>query len=260
MKPRAIIFDVYRTILEVGPAPTDAETRWEALWRERLSRAARQTLGAFRAATEAAVAREHAAARAVGIAFPEVDWAAILRAALPEVAALDAAGQAEFAFRHSALGHTVRAMAGAAAVLRMLRGRGVALGIASNAQPYTLRELDEALAGTGAERAWFEPPLCFWSFDHGYSKPDPHVFRGLTARLRARGIAPDETLMVGDRVDNDIAPARAQGWQTWRLGEGDGVSGGDWVQLAAALGLNGRGGGSETAGPLRPLVPKNNGE
>ena len=235
MKPRAIIFDVYRTILEVGPAPADAEARWEALWRERLGGAARLTLGEFRAATEAAVAREHAAARAVGIAFPEVDWAEVVRTAAPEVAVLDAAGQAEFAFRHSALGHTVRAMAGAAPVLRRLRERGVALGIASNAQPYTWRELDEALAGTGAERGWFEPALCFWSFDHGYSKPDPHVFRGLTARLRARGIAPGETLMVGDRVDNDIAPARAQGWQTWRLGEGDGASGGDWAQLAAAL-------------------------
>lgn len=238
MKPRAIIFDVYRTILEVGPAPADAEAQWVALWHERLGGLARLTLGEFRVATEAAVAREHAAARAVGIAFPEVDWAEIVRTAAPEVAALDAAGQAEFAFRHSALGHTVRAMAGAAPVLRRLRERGVALGIASNAQPYTLRELDEALTGTGAERAWFEPALCFWSFDHGYSKPDPHVFRMLTARLRARGIAPGETLMVGDRVDNDIAPARAQGWQTWWLGEGDGRSGGDWAQLAAALGLN----------------------
>ena len=23
--------------------------------------------------------------------------------------------------------------------------------------------------------------------------------------------------MVGDRTDNDIEPARAQGWQTWKL-------------------------------------------
>jgi ribonucleotide monophosphatase NagD (HAD superfamily) len=65
----------------------------------------------------------------------------------------------------------------------------------------------------------------------------PVLVQSSSARLRAQGIAPGETLMVGDRVDNDIAPARAQGWQTWRLGEGDGMSGGDWVQLAAALGL-----------------------
>jgi FMN phosphatase YigB (HAD superfamily) len=39
----------------------------------------------------------------------------------------------------------------------------------------------------------------------------------LTARLEARGIAPGETVMVGDRLDNDVEPARAFGWQTWLL-------------------------------------------
>jgi FMN phosphatase YigB (HAD superfamily) len=36
-------------------------------------------------------------------------------------------------------------------------------------------------------------------------------------RLEARGINPIETLMVGDRLDNDVAPARLQGFQTWHL-------------------------------------------
>ena len=57
----------------------------------------------------------------------------------------------------------------------------------------------------------FDPELRFWSFENGFSKPDPHVFRILTARLEARGISPSETLMVGDRFDNDIEPARAHG-------------------------------------------------
>lgn len=236
MKPRAVIFDIYRTVLDVGPPPDDADVQWAALWRERLGGGgARLTLAEFRAAAETEVAREHAAARAVGIAFPEVDWPAVVRAAMPEVAALDAAGQADFVFRQTELSHTVRLMPGAVAVLSLLHERGVRLGIASNAQAYTLRELAEALAGTGAEPAWFEPALSFWSFEHGFSKPDAHVFRLLTARLRARGIAANETLMVGDRLDNDIAPAQAQGWQTWQMGEGDGRSGGDWAQLAAAL-------------------------
>ncbi len=236
MNPRAVIFDIYRTVLEVGPPPDDAEVRWAALWRERLGGGgARLTLAEFRAAAETEVAREHGAARALGLAYPEVDWPAVVRAVIPEVAALAAAEQADFVFRQTALSHTVRLMPGAVAVWRTLRERGVRLGIASNAQAYTLRELAEALAGTGAEPAWFEPALCFWSFEHGFSKPDAQVFRLLTARLRARGIATNETWMVGDRPDNDIAPAQAQGWQTWRLGEGDGRSGGDWAQLAAAL-------------------------
>lgn len=236
MRPRAAIFDIYRTVLEVSPPPDDGEVRWAALCRERLGDgAARLTLAEFRVATQAEVAREHAAARVKGVVFPEVDWPSVVRAAMPEVATLDPAEQADFVFRQIALSHTVRLKAGAVDVWRALRERGVLLGIASNAQAYTLRELAEALEGTGAEPAWFEPTLCFWSFEHGFSKPDAQVFRGLTARLRARGIAPDEILMVGDRLDNDIAPAQAQGWRTWRLGEGDGRSGGDWAQLAAAL-------------------------
>ena len=71
---------------------------------------------------------------------------------------------------------------------------------------------------------------------HGFSKPDPHVFRLLSARLQARGIAAGDTLMVGDRLDNDIAPARAQGWRTWQLGAASGgETGGDWAALGAFL-------------------------
>jgi FMN phosphatase YigB (HAD superfamily) len=106
------------------------------------------------------------------------------------------------------------------------------MGIASNAQPYTLRELEGALLGRGLSLAVFTPELCFWSFEHGFSKPDPHVVRLLSARLRARGVRPDDTLMVGDRMDNDIEPARAQGWQTWKLAVApQGPSEGDWDGL-----------------------------
>jgi len=239
MKPKAVILDIYRTVLDVGLAPEDAERQWSVLWGERFGGGAvpRLSLAEFRMAAESVVASEHAVARAVGITYPEVVWMEVMRTVLPEMARLDAAGQADLAFRHAGLGHSVRLMPGSATVLRSLRHHNLQLGIASNAQPYTLRELDEAFAGTDLERAWFDPALCFWSFEHGFSKPDPHVFRLLTARLRGRGVAPDETLMVGDRADNDIEPARAQGWQTWRMGDGDGRSGGGWGQLASFLGL-----------------------
>ena len=36
MKTRAVIFDVYHTLLHVGPPPADAARRWEILWRETL--------------------------------------------------------------------------------------------------------------------------------------------------------------------------------------------------------------------------------
>ena len=108
------------------------------------------------------------------------------------------------------------------------------LGIASNAQAYTLRELHEALVTHRLGMDLFERDLCFWSFEHGFSKPDPHVFQILTARLAARGISPSDTLMVGNRLDSDIAPAKAHGWQTWQLSASpteDGTIAGHWNQF-----------------------------
>jgi len=234
---RAVIFDVYCTILEVGPPPADAAERWLALWRETFASPARLGWVEFGAACRQVVAREHEAARGVGISRPEVYWPEVLGAVLPELAGLDPVGRDDFMLRQIGLGHTVRLMPGAEAVLRGLRRRGLRLGIASNAQPYTLRELGSALAGADLAMKLFDPGLIVWSFEHGFSKPDPHVFRILGARLRAVGITPADTLMVGDRPDNDIAPARAQGWQTWHLTAAPGPDAGDWSQLAARLGL-----------------------
>ena len=43
--------------------------------------------------------------------------------------------------------------------------------------------------------------------------------------------------MVGDRLDNDIAPARAEGWQTWQLVSTKRAgAAGNWRDLTAWLG------------------------
>jgi FMN phosphatase YigB (HAD superfamily) len=238
MSVRAVILDVYKTLLDVAP-PADPANTWLALWKQYFGGAARLDWPEFCAQADALIAREQAAARAVGIAHPEVCWPDIVRAVVPELADLPAGRQEELLFEQTRCWHTVRLMPVAVPVLRALHSRGLRLGLASNAQAYTLRELDAALDGSGLSRAIFEPDLCFFSFAHGFSKPDPHVFRLLTARLRARGIPPHETLMVGDRLDNDIAPARTQGWQTWQLKsppEPGAGPGGDWAALAAAYG------------------------
>ena len=122
-----------------------------------------------------------------------------------------------FILRQMQIGRTLSLENGASEVLTFLRERGCVLGIASNSQAYTLRELREHFAPAGLSLDLFDPDVCFWSFAHGFSKPDPHVFQMLTARLEARGITPGETLMVGDRLDNDIEPARAFTWRTWLL-------------------------------------------
>ena len=108
-------------------------------------------------------------------------------------------------------------MPGAAEALRGFDGNGILLGLASNAQPYTLRELEQTLANAGLSFKLFTPALCMFSFEVGFSKPDPHFFRLLTARLRLMGVQTAETLLIGNSPENDVIPARAQGWQIWHL-------------------------------------------
>jgi 5'-nucleotidase len=47
--------------------------------------------------------------------------------------------------------------------------------------------------------------------ERGASKPDPSLFRSALAEA---GVAPEQAWMVGDRLDNDVAPAAALGMAT----------------------------------------------
>ncbi len=52
------------------------------------------------------------------------------------------------------------------------------------------------------------------SEEMGLAKPDPLFFQIILDRL---GVSPQEAVMVGDRVDNDIAPAKRLGLKTIRF-------------------------------------------
>jgi len=232
MNIRAVIFDIYGTLLEVGPPPPDADARWQHLCRDLLRAAPRLSRLQFSVAARQVIARLHEAAHARGIPWPEVHWPSVVSEIMPELTRLSRPDQEHFLFRYIQTDHSTCMTAETAAALRWLKDRPTLLGIASNAQAYTLRELTEALATHGLGMDFFESCLCFWSFEHGFSKPDPHVFQIFTARLVALGLSPPEILMVGDRLDNDIAPARAHGWQTWQFGS---AADGDWASLRDAL-------------------------
>lgn len=238
MKFRAAIFDIYKTLLTVSPPPTDAGARWTALCARMLPDGERISLPEFGKRCDVIIEREHAAAAANGVKFPEVFWPHVTREAFPSLAALPPGELDAFLLEQVALWHTVSLAPGSATFLRSLMHTGVPLGIVSNCQPYTLHELDRCLAGDGLNHDIFNPSICFLSYQAGFSKPDPHVFRWLTARLADLGIAPRETLVVGDREDNDIMPAKAQGFLTWQItpqSAQDGGNGGTWTQLAERI-------------------------
>jgi len=56
--------------------------------------------------------------------------------------------------------------------------------------------------------------LVFSSTEQGVAKPDPRIFE---LAARATGVEPAQIVMVGDRLDNDIRPAKASGWRTVRI-------------------------------------------
>jgi len=47
-----------------------------------------------------------------------------------------------------------------------------------------------------------------------FAKPNPHYYQEILSKVQA---APDQSWMVGDDFDNDIAPAKMLGLQTWRI-------------------------------------------
>src|SRR5262245_2100215 len=78
---RVVLCDIYNTLLEVGPAPADE--RWEKLCCSCMPAANAPALDEFAAAAECLIARAHAAARAIGVRYPEIFWPAIAGEAWP---------------------------------------------------------------------------------------------------------------------------------------------------------------------------------
>lgn len=94
--------------------------------------------------------------------------------------------------------------AGIPELLRDLHRRGFKLGLAANQPARIIAALDShAIGGLFAHREVSE--------HHGYRKPDVRLFLRACEDL---GVLPDECVMVGDRVDNDIAPAKLLGMRT----------------------------------------------
>jgi HAD superfamily hydrolase (TIGR01662 family) len=92
-------------------------------------------------------------------------------------------------------------------LLNDLSNAGLRLGLVAN-QPARIRR--------HLENAGMAQHFTAWALSgaEGLRKPDPRLFLAACASL---GVAPADCVMVGDRIDNDIAPAKALGMATVRL-------------------------------------------
>jgi HAD superfamily hydrolase (TIGR01549 family) len=99
-----------------------------------------------------------------------------------------------------------RIQSGVADVLARLHGR-FGLGFAANQPQAVFRFLEE-------KRILRFFDSCEVSGGIGFAKPDVRMFLRVLENLGAR---PDEAIMVGDRQDNDVVPAKMIGMKTVRL-------------------------------------------
>ncbi len=95
-------------------------------------------------------------------------------------------------------------------VLRYLKGCGYKLGIIANQVPGTA----ERLVNWGIADCF---RVIASSAELGVSKPDPRIFE---KALAMAGCSPSQAVMIGDRLDNDIIPAKQYGMQTVWLRNG----------------------------------------
>ncbi len=115
------------------------------------------------------------------------------------MAALAASGPARLAARGG-----IELRPGIETLLRELHHRGLLLGLAANQPAAIGGELDRL--GLGHLFAHRQV-----SGHHGFRKPDVRLFLHACEDLE---VEPHECIMVGDRIDNDIAPARLLGMRT----------------------------------------------
>jgi putative hydrolase of the HAD superfamily len=94
-----------------------------------------------------------------------------------------------------------------APVWRELSSRGFVLAIASNFDS----RLRQILAG---HDLLADCPHVFVSSEIGHAKPSPEYYRAVERRLAA---CPEEILIVGDDLENDVVAPRRAGWRALAL-------------------------------------------
>jgi len=96
------------------------------------------------------------------------------------------------------------------AALRQLRGAGFRLGVLANQPASTQGELERVGIAGLCDGVWLSGAVKL-------AKPDPAFFR---LALEAWALEPRRIAYVGDRPDNDVAPAKALGMTAMRLRRG----------------------------------------
>ncbi len=152
----------------------------------------------------------HAFLRRLGVDYPEVQvekvWMKVLGTG-------SIARAREFAVEFESLFNPVWPMPAARDLLRYLKGKGIKLGIISNAQFFSPL-LFPALMGSSLRGFGFFEDLLLYSFKYEHAKPSPFLYCRAKLGLSRLNIAPEQALYVGNDMLNDIYPASTAGFCT----------------------------------------------
>jgi putative hydrolase of the HAD superfamily len=221
----AVLFDLYGTLLlsdigEIGIADRERSARAFSGALEAVGIRSEASGGEGLHRLEEAVRLRRAAARAEGIDFPEVDIVEVWNDVLLGMHDAEQGEQdrhesdlERLAVEYEARANPVWPVPRLVESLDALRGKGLVLGIISNAQFFS-RELFPALLGRTAEDLGFEAGLQFFSYRHGRAKPGLALFRRARSALSRRGIEGGRTLYVGNDMLNDVTAAGRVGFRT----------------------------------------------
>lgn len=215
MRIKAVILDVYGTLLQVDSSRPNAESLWHNLYYKFFNTPPPLTFSELSERLDKIINSQHEKSKKLGIQYPEILFDDVLMQALPQIRKLNKNSSEEFIFQQSQIWHKVWMTQDTADMLKFLKTNGMLIGIASNAQPYTIRELQSALASFNLSMDIFINELTFFSFNFGFSKPDPYVFQILSTRLKRLGIADNQVIMVGDNQTHDCAQPAIFGWDYW---------------------------------------------
>jgi putative hydrolase of the HAD superfamily len=239
---RAVLFDVYGTLFISGSGDIgilDKARSGEALRNALIDAGCSGDLDAAAALGGDLLMKHirlsHAASRAQGIEYPEVEIRDIWAATMAEISGQININTSNMVLERLAVAYECRVnpvwpMPGYKALFEAVTASRRPMGIVSNAQCYTPL-LFPALMNRTLDEPGFDADLCVWSYREGCAKPSTRLFRRVQEKLeRKYGIAASETVYVGNDMLNDMFTAASTGMQTvlfagdrrslrWRTGD-----------------------------------------
>jgi len=209
-----ILFDIYGTLFisESGDIhrAEDRLSKTDQVSRLLAAHGIDQPADAVQQALLTAIRSRHRSLKAAGVDYPEVEIDRIWMKVLGDT---DVRRIRVFAREYEFLVNPVYPMPHLSALLSGIAGRGIPMGIISNAQFFTPGLFDLFL-GAPPEGLGFRSDLIFLSHRFGYAKPSQFLYRRAAEQIHRIGVSTTDTLYVGNDMLNDIYPAKSVGFAT----------------------------------------------